>query len=289
MSPLKLLLRIHYALDAPFSIFALVNSGLVHPAYRMGLWRRMALGFRMLYNTLRVPTATSYKSHLAMAMKLLEMPPETKGDVAECGTWLGGSAVNLSLVCRIVGRKLLVHDSFEGLPEPVRGDREGRHYKKGDYCGPLETVQRNVARYGAPEACVYVRGWYDDTLPELNQPLVLAFVDVDLEASLDTCVRCIWPHLDERGFLFIDEAVTLDYVSLFFSERWWQRHFQRTPPGLFGAGSGLPLGDVFVGPYGHVGSHPLWLPHGVGYAAKSGSAVWTFEPAGGGNREPVAG
>jgi hypothetical protein len=278
MSPNKLLLRLRYALDAPFSIYAIANSRLVHPAYRMGLLRRMALGFRMLWNTLRVPTATSYKSHLAMAMKLLELPPEEKGDVVECGTWMGGSAVNLSLVCRIVGRKLLVHDSFEGLPEIESGDREGVWYKKGDYCGPLKTVKQNVTKYGAPEVVEYVRGWYEDTLPHLERTLVLAFVDVDLEASLDTCVRFLWPRLTERGYLFIDEAVSPNIVSLFFSERWWKDTFQRTPPGLFGAGSGLPLGDVFLGPYGQIPTHPLWLPHGVGYAEKSGSTLWTYVP-----------
>jgi O-methyltransferase len=274
----KLLLRVRYALDAPFSICAILGSSRIHPAYRMGFFRRLALGLKMLVNTMRVPTATSYKSHLAMALKLFELPPEEKGDVLECGTWQGGSATNLSLACRIVGRKLLVFDSFEGLPAAVPGDREAVWYKPGDYAGPLEVVRRNIGRYGALEVCEFVKGWYEDTLPSLDRPIVLAFVDVDLEASLHTCVKAIWPCLTEHGHLFIDEAMSLDYVSLFFSEAWWRRHFDRTPPGLFGAGSGLPLGDTFVGPYGERAQHPLWLTHGVGYARKDGSAVWTYEP-----------
>ena len=46
------------------------------------------------------------------------MPPELKGDVVECGCYLGGSSVNISLVCALTGRRLLIYDSFEGLPEP---------------------------------------------------------------------------------------------------------------------------------------------------------------------------
>src|SRR5258706_12924826 len=102
---LRLLLKIQYVLNAPFSILAITTSASIQPAYRMGLLRRVALGLRMLFNITRVRTGTSYKAHLAMAVKLFEMPPETAGCVIECGTWKGGSAVNLSLVCRIVGRK----------------------------------------------------------------------------------------------------------------------------------------------------------------------------------------
>ena len=39
-----------------------------------------------------------------------------EGVVVECGCFLGGSTANLSLVCEVVGRELIVYDSFEGLP-----------------------------------------------------------------------------------------------------------------------------------------------------------------------------
>jgi len=57
-----------------------------------------------------------------IAMKLLELPIDMQGDVVECGCWKGGATVNLSLICKITGRKLKVYDSFEGLPPPVAGD-----------------------------------------------------------------------------------------------------------------------------------------------------------------------
>lgn len=81
----------------------------------------------MFLNTPRIPTATSYKAHLAMALKLLEISPAIVGDVIECGTWKGGSAANLSPVCRVVGRTPFVYDSFEGLPAGDPADREAPH------------------------------------------------------------------------------------------------------------------------------------------------------------------
>ena len=79
-----------------------------------------------------------------MALKLFEMPPDVRGDVIECGTWKGGSATNLSLACRIVGRKLRIFDSFEGLPEGDPLDREAKSYKRGDWAGTIEEVQSNI-------------------------------------------------------------------------------------------------------------------------------------------------
>jgi len=275
---MRFMIRAHVVLTAPFAILAIMTSESIHPHYRMSWWRRIALGLRMFRNTLRIRTGTSYKTHLVMALKLLETPPEVTGDVVECGTWKGGSATNLSLVCRIVGRRLQVFDSFQGLPEGRPGDREAAGYAKGDYCGPLDEVKRNIGRHGAIEVCDFVQGWFEDTLPSFTRPVVLAFLDVDLEASLDTCVRHLWPRLVEGGHLFTDEAVGLDYVALFFSERWWQRHFGQTPPGLMGAGTGLPLGEYYPGPLKQLKKHGLWNPNGVGYTQKGMSGVWTYFP-----------
>jgi hypothetical protein len=275
---MRFLLRAHMVLTAPFAILAIMTSESIHPHYRMSGWRRFALGFRMFWNTLRVRTGTSFKTHLVMALKLLETSPEIAGDVVECGTWKGGSATNLSLVCRIVGRRLHVFDSFQGLPEGRPGDREAAAYAKGDYRGTLDEVKRNIGRYGTIEVCDFIPGWFEDTLPSFTRPVVLAFLDVDLEASLDTCVRHLWPRLVEGGHLFTDEAMGLDYVALFFSERWWKHHFGQTPPGLMGAGTGLPLGEYFPGPFRQLKQHGLWNPNGVGYTQKGMSGVWTYFP-----------
>lgn len=165
-----------------------------------------------------------------MALKILETPPDVEGVVIECGSWQGGSSANLSLICKLTGRRLLIYDSFQGLPESRPEDRQP--YQTGEFAGSLETVKRNIARYGAIECCEFVEGWFDDTLPNLNSPVVLAFIDVDLELSLETCVRNIWPRLVDKGYIFIDEYVDLDYCSIFWSEKYWRQYFDRPPPDL---------------------------------------------------------
>src|SRR6185369_1813210 len=180
ISMLRLIMRAHLVLTVPISILFIMNSRTIHPAYKMTFYRKFKLGFRMFLNKLRIPMGTSYKAHLAMAMKLLETPPDVPGDVIECGTWKGGSAANLSLVCKIVGRKLRIFDSFEGLPAGEAADREAQFYEKGDYMGTLEEVKSNISKYGAIECCEFVKGWFNESLPHLDFPILLAFLDVDL-------------------------------------------------------------------------------------------------------------
>lgn len=273
----RFILKVYYVLTVPIAIFFILNSASIHPAYKIGFFRKFGLGLKMFLNKFRIQTGTSYKSHLAMALKILETPPEVKGDIVECGTWKGGSAANLSLVCRLTGRKLKIFDSFEGLPESQKIDRQG-FYETGDYCGQLEEVKRNIKKYGAIECCEFIEGWFDDTLPDLDSPVLLAFFDVDLELSLETCVRYVWPNLVDKGYIFIDEYVDLNYCAIFWSEEYWQKYFDRKPPGLIGAGVGLPLGEYYVGPWNENSEHPLHHPNAGAYTRKDFTGYWIHFP-----------
>src|SRR3989338_4031114 len=241
-------MKVNYLISMPASIMFILNSKSIHPSYKMNFLKKLFIGLKMFRNSIMIKTGTSYKAHLVMALKLLEISPEIKGDVIECGCWKGGSSANLSLICRIVGRKLRIYDSFEGLPEGKEGDREAKAYKKGDYSGALEEVKSNIKKYGAIEQCEFIKGWFNKTLPELKSknPIVLAFIDVDLEDSLNTCVKYIWPYLTPKGYLFTDECVGTDYVALFYSEKWWKKQFNKNPPGLIGAGTGLVLFEYYI-------------------------------------------
>ena len=134
-----------------------------------------------------------------MAVKLLEIPPEVEGVVVECGCYLGGSTANLSLACEIAGRELIVYDSFEGLPSPDPGDRYGIARPRAFCKADLDRCKENVQRHGAIDRCTFVKGFFADTLAHHDRPVVLCFLDVDLQASLHDCVINLWPLLTEKG------------------------------------------------------------------------------------------
>jgi O-methyltransferase len=260
----------------PATVLFLLYNPRQHPAYML-TWRRKAqLAYRMWRTTRGVVTGTSYKAHLAMANKLLEIPPDVKGAVVECGCWYGGSTANLSLVCDIVGRDLIVYDSFEGLPPPEEGDQYAKDEATGLLKVELDDVRENVRRFGAAGRCTFRKGWFSDTLPHHTEPIVLMFLDVDWQASLDDCITNLWPHLTDKGYVFIDEFVLTDYCALFWSERYWKERFDRTPPGLIGSGSGVGTGGYFLGPFDEWN----WIqdPTSVAYTRKDLSGYWGFYP-----------
>lgn len=244
-------------------------------------WRqKFRLAIRMWRTTRAVTTTTSYKAHLAMAAKLFEIPPQVKGVVVECGCFQGGSTANLSLACELAGRNLIVYDSFEGLPAPSGNDKYAKASQTGGLRGPLDLVRSNVAKYGAIERCEFRKGWFNESLPRHTERIALAFLDVDYQASLDDCVRNLWPHLIKRGYLFTDEYVLTDYCALFWSERYWRENFDTTPPGLIGSGSGVGVGQYYLGPFREIANGPPvpQTPSSVAYTRKDFSGYWDYDP-----------
>ena len=264
-------IRLWETASLPATVYFLFSEAPPHPAYGVGWAARLRLAVRMRRTTRRVHTGTSYKAHLAIAVKLLQIPPDVDGVVVECGCFQGGSTANLSLACKLAGRELIVYDSFEGLPAPRGNDLYAKPEATGMFRGELEQVRNNVRELGSIESCSFRKGWFDRTLPEHKEPIVLAFLDVDWQASLDDCIRNLWPHLTESGYVFIDEFVLPDFCALFWSERYWREAFDRPPPGLIGAGSGIGTGGYYLGPY-----KDGLDPTSVAYTRKDLSAHWAY-------------
>jgi O-methyltransferase len=267
--------RLYESLSFPFLVVAVLYNPRINAAYEMTWPKKFRLAWRMRRTTKGVDAATSYRAHLAMAVKLLEMAP-SDAVVVECGCFLGASAANLSLVCDIVGRDLILYDSFEGLPPPAKGEKYGNPFAAGLFKGELEAVQANIRKYGTIERCVFRKGWFKYTLPNHEERIALAFFDVDFQDSLHDCMIGLWPHLVNRGYLFIDEYVFTDYCALFYSEKYWKRYFDTVPPGLVGAGSGIPLGQVMLDAWPPLS--PLQFACSIAYTRKGWTGFWDFYP-----------
>jgi O-methyltransferase len=269
---IKTILSLLHSLPA---IREFLGSAAIGGAYNIGYWRKLRLLVRFYLNTEHVETLSDFREHMELAAAVLRVPPETPGAVVECGCYLGGSTINLSLVCAMVGRKLIVFDSFAGLPEPKEYDH--LHYSvhightdvyfKGRFAATEETVRQNVARFGSSEACEFRPGYFEQTMRDVREPVVMAFLDVDLIDSLRPCLAGLWPNLEPGCRIYTHEALNLALISVFFDNAWWREVLHESAPGFVGSGVGLPLG---IGR--KVGSQ-------LGYTQKStASDIGTGEP-----------
>jgi len=264
-------------LSLPFLAVFLFVDPQIQKCYGVTLRRALSLACRMRRTTKQIQTGTSFRAHLAMAAKILSIPPHVDGVIVEAGCWKGGTTANLSIIADMVGRDLIVYDSFEGLPPPAAGDRWASPLGEGAYCGDLQEVRENVERHGVVERCRFRKGWFSETLADHTEPIVAAYLDVDHQASMHQCLLGLWPHLVDTGYVFIDEYVRLDYCAVFFSERFWRTYFDRPPPGLMGAGTGIALGQYFLGP--HRSKPPIQEAQSVGWTRKDFYAEWDYSPA----------
>jgi O-methyltransferase len=236
--------------------------------YHVGFVEKLGLLRRFILNARRIRGGSHWKEHLLIATAILDAPPETEGVVVECGAFQGMSASNLSLVCRRTGRRLVICDSFEGLPKPAGEEaltliphrQEHYRFREGQYRGELETVRGNVARYGAIEVCDFVKGYFDDTLPGLERKIVVVFEDADLLSSVRSCLTHLWGRMQDGATFFCHEPWSRQIVELFYDRTFWQERFGSEPPGFYGSGTGAPLGI-------HAGS-------GIGYARKIDPATY---------------
>jgi O-methyltransferase len=232
------------------SIRIFLTSREIGRDYGIGFRAKLLLLFRFYRNTRRIETLSDFREHMELAAAVLRVPRPTKGSVVECGCYIGGSTVNLSLVCAMTGRRLIVFDSFAGLPEPQQYDRwhhavHAKHtdvYYKGRFAASQDIVKENVSKFGNINVCEFRAGYYDETMPDVHDDIVMAFLDVDLIDSLKPCLKGLWPNLHAGCRIYTHEARNLTFISLYFDQTWWREALNEDAPGFVGSGVGLPLG-----------------------------------------------
>jgi O-methyltransferase len=127
---------------------------------------------------------------------------------------------------------LFVFDSFEGIPDNSESHEKnisgGRvRFSKGDYRGDLEEVIDNVRRFGDVGVCRFVKGFFDATMPQFNQPVAIAYLDVELASSTRTCLKYLWPLLVPGGILFSQDG-DLPLVPQVFNDGDFRRQELKT-------------------------------------------------------------
>lgn len=225
-------------------------------AYRVGYLRKARLAMRVIRNRKKLPSLSSWQQHLLLIEAILKVPKSLKGDIVECGCYNGASTANLSLACALAGRRLFVCDSFEGLPQPTENEKYEIHadvkddyyvWEQGEYSstGGLDGVRKTVEASGDVSVCTFVKGFFCDTLKDLDtDAVVLVFEDADLASSVEDCLRYLWPKLQEGCRFYCHEPWSVNVVALFYNEQWWKENLNASPPGFSGSGDGITAGLI---------------------------------------------
>src|SRR5262249_14369341 len=146
-------------------------------------------------------------------------------------------------------RKVWLFDSFEGMPPPEEIDgpaaAEWARSTADNTRAALEEVQRSAEELGLTPYTEFVKGWFDQTLPENRRrvgPIAVLRVDCDWYASVRCCLDNLYDQVVDGGFIVFDDYYYFDGCTLavhdFLSER-------RLPHRLESVGSKPPSITLF--------------------------------------------
>jgi hypothetical protein len=136
------------------------------------------------------------------------------GDYIETGVWRGGACILMRAALAAYGvtdRRVLVADSFEGLPPPdaahYPSDRKDRLHAFSELAVSVDQVKRNFQSYDLlDDQVVFVKGFFRDTLPGLpHNRFALIRLDGDMYESTMTALDALYDKLSDRGFVIIDD------------------------------------------------------------------------------------
>ena len=148
---------------------------------------------------------------------------EVEGDVIEAGCFMGGTAVFMRAVLEQKSgaqRRLLVADSFEGIPAPrtargLRVDGPGVAHGTADwperYSAGQARVRSTFRRYGLwDERVVLIPGFFNISLPSYFEgaplgSLALIHIDADAYESVLDALDTLYPRLSPGGHVIIDD------------------------------------------------------------------------------------
>lgn len=172
---------------------------------------------------------------------ILTLRQKSSACIVEAGCYKGGSTAKFSLAAEIANKKLIIFDSFEGIPE--NSENHGKDifnspagFNKGDYCGTLAEVKKNVSRFGKIETCEFIKGWFDDTMPRFNKRISAIYIDVDLVSSSKTCIKYLYPLLEPGGYLYSQDGHLPLIIDLFNDKEFWENEVCVRKPVVQGLG-----------------------------------------------------
>ncbi len=169
--------------------------------------------FKLIYDKYRDFTMVPYENFVPN-MELCEQFSKVDGCVVECGVWRGGMSASMA---EILGpdRLYYLFDSFEGLPDAKEIDGQDAIQYQLDKDAPryydnctaeIGFAQKAMSLSGVPRVEI-VKGWFSETLPDMNirEPIAILRLDSDWYDSTMVCMENLYPKVSEGGLILMDD------------------------------------------------------------------------------------
>jgi len=135
------------------------------------------------------------------------------GDLMECGVWRGGACIFMAGYLRdrgIAGRKVILADSFDGLPPSTHEHDLKINLDKSvfpELAVSLDEVKANFETYGLlTDDIHFLKGWFKDSLQETpSDQLALLRLDGDLYESTMDALVALYDRVAPGGIVIIDD------------------------------------------------------------------------------------
>ena len=153
------------------------------------------------------------------------------GDILEAGVWRGGASILARAVLAsrgVTDRRVIVADSFEGLPPPndqYPADADAEFHTHPELAVSLEQVRANFDRFGLlDDQVVFLKGWFQNTMPLVDaEALAVLRLDGDMYESTIVPLVHLYDRLSHGGWVIVDDyhlmAACQGAVRDFFAAR----------------------------------------------------------------------
>jgi hypothetical protein len=177
------------------------------------------LKFPFLYRTKLVYYETDLQANHGIndLLTQLGLVIDLPGNIIECGSSLCGTSIIMANYLRLKGVRRIIYacDSFTGF-DRVELDEERRAglTRASDWAFTLtsyEYVQEKIVKLKADDTVIPVRGFFKDTLPNIESDFSFALIDCDLRESTIYCAETIWPKLLSNGRILFDDYTSGDF------------------------------------------------------------------------------
>lgn len=183
------------------------------------LLNTLLLHFPSLYRTKLVFYETNLRAGggIDELLAQLAMVLDVEGEIIECGSSRCGASILMAqyLRSRRINKKILACDSYEGFDraELEREQKDGLTTATSSAftSTSYQYVQKKIAALGLQNTITPIKGYFQDSLPNIPGPFCLALIDCDLRDSLLYSAEAIWPKLSSGGRILFDDYIDVEF------------------------------------------------------------------------------